>query len=54
MNNNDIITVTEDQQIGCTYADTARVMAMIAPDFGAHCDGFDWDSWKDEMKERDL
>ena len=53
-NNNDIVPVTKDQQIGCTYADTARVMTMIAPDFGAHCDGFDWDSWKDEMKERDL
>jgi hypothetical protein len=49
-NDNDIITVTEDQQIGYRpwkYADTARVMATIVP-------GFDWDSWKDEMKERDL
>jgi len=54
MNNNDIITITEDQQIGCTYADTARVMAQIEIGFGGHCAGFDWDSWKDEMKERCL
>lgn len=27
-----------------TYADTARFMAEIFPDY-------DWDTWKDEMKE---
>jgi hypothetical protein len=31
-----------------TYAFTARLMASCGPD-----DGFDWDAWKDEMKERD-
>lgn len=31
-------------QVG-TYAHTAQVMAGIIPDF-------DWDSWKDEMKDR--
>lgn len=30
-----------------TWADTARLMAEIDPDF-------DWDAWKDEMKESDL
>lgn len=32
-----------------TWAFTARLMARACPD-----DGFDWDAWKDEMKERDL
>lgn len=27
-----------------TYASTARLMAEICPDF-------DWDAWKDDMKE---
>lgn len=30
-----------------TYACTAKTMAQIFPDF-------DWDAWKDEMKEADL
>lgn len=30
-----------------SWAATARMMASLDPDF-------DWDSWKDEMKERDL
>lgn len=30
-----------------TYAYTARLMAEIFP-------GYDWDQWKDEMKEADL
>lgn len=31
-----------------TWAATARMMASCFPD-----DGFDWDAWKDAMKERD-
>lgn len=30
-----------------TWADVARMMRDLDP-------GFDWDSWKDEMKEQDL
>lgn len=33
-----------DQPTELTYAATANVMAEIMPDF-------DWDAWKDEMKE---
>ena len=33
-----------DQPTDWTYADTAKIMAEIMPDF-------DWDAWKDEMKE---
>jgi hypothetical protein len=36
---------TPEPEVG-TYAATARTMAAIFPDF-------DWDAWKDEMKERD-
>lgn len=32
-----------------SYAATARFMASLDPD-----DDFDWDRWKDEMKEGDL
>jgi len=32
-----------------SYAATARMMASLGGD-----DGFDWDQWKDEMKERDF
>ena len=35
-----------DQPSEVTYADTAKVMAQIMPDF-------DWDAWKDEMKENE-
>jgi hypothetical protein len=34
----------DEQPEAGTYADTARVMAEILPDF-------DWDAWKDEAKE---
>ncbi len=37
---------TTEPQVG-TYAYTARMMAEIMPEY-------DWDAWKDEMKERDL
>lgn len=42
MEDNKPIESTEPE-IG-TYAYTAMVMAKICPDF-------DWDAWKDEMKE---
>lgn len=32
-----------------SWAETARVMRSMFPD-----EDFDWDAWKDEMKERDL
>ena len=32
-----------------SWAETARMMAQMFPD-----DGFDWDAWKDQMKEGDL
>lgn len=32
-----------------SWAETARMMAQAFPD-----DDFDWDRWKDEMKEGDL
>ena len=32
-----------------SWASVARLMAQSSPD-----DGFDWDAWKDEMKERDM
>ena len=44
--NNTITDTTTEEQV-CTYADTARIMAGILPDF-------DWDDWKDQMKEQDL
>jgi hypothetical protein len=37
----------EDGPAPGTYAFTARIMAGIDP-------SFDWDSWKDEMKEKDM
>jgi hypothetical protein len=44
-----------------TYAHTAREMAKIMSDFDypagseERSEGaFDWDAWKDEMKDRDL
>lgn len=40
--NNEVNEVVE-----WTYADTAKEMAKIMPDF-------DWDAWKNEMKEGDL
>lgn len=43
INNKEEVTVDHTW----TYADTAQVMADLMPDF-------DWDSWKDEMKEQDI
>jgi len=42
----DSIDVSEPEQ--WTWADTARLMAK------GDDSGFDWDAWKDEMKERDM
>jgi hypothetical protein len=47
MNNNNSVPVKEEHQNIWTYADTAQVMANLMPNF-------DWDTWKDEMKESDL
>lgn len=33
-----------EQPVAGTYAETARIMAEMFPDF-------DWDAWKDEAKE---
>tara|TARA_E500000331_G_scaffold343338_1_gene378046 strand:- start:1463 stop:2044 length:582 start_codon:yes stop_codon:yes gene_type:complete len=44
----DTITVMETDGKPWTWADTARLMAQNDDS------GFDWDRWKDEMKERDM
>ena len=47
MKNNNITVNELNEATQWTYADTAKAMAEIMPDF-------DWDSWKDEMKEGSL
>lgn len=41
------ITIPTQPPLG-SWASVARIMAEEFPD-----DGFDWDAWKDEMKESD-
>jgi len=43
----------EDGPTPGTWAHTARMMAMADGTFGTE-EGAFWDSWKDEMKERDF
>lgn len=42
------ITIPSTQPPFGSWASVARIMAEVYPD-----DGFDWDAWKDEMKDGD-